>query len=140
MPCYIFPNTKAHGIQLAHRLALKNQTQTAFGDPARQFHVDKVADPHRAQANRAQRRKKIGDGQKIFVVTPTKYNHRHQHTEEAPMEGHAAFPDTKKIEGIRGQALNTVKEGIADATAQHRTHGTVKHQVRKLFRVPTGVQ
>src|SRR5690554_854979 len=61
--------------------------------PAPQLTADEVADAAEEQPYRHQRRNEINGIEEMYTMPARPPRHRRQHTEQATMEAHAAFPD-----------------------------------------------
>ncbi len=108
---------------------------------APQFTVDEVANTAGEQANRNDRRGKIGDVENIDFALPGKDEVRDDDANQTTVERHTAFPDAEDDQRVMQKnqltlIVKVIEQGVADTAAENDAHDDIKQQVANALRRP----
>lgn len=88
------------------------------GQRAPQFTVNKVAQAPSTKTKRNEWGNKIRDLEEGTFSTAGEDNHHHDNANQASVEGHAAVPDTEKIQRIGHKLREIVEQNITNTSTE----------------------
>ncbi|MGY4482702.1 hypothetical protein ACVWWR_001893 [Bradyrhizobium sp. LM3.2] len=108
MARHVTPGRKDHG-----------PGQARVGGAAPQLAIDEVRQPHQENPDRRNAAGDVAERQDRDAVLPGEPHHRHDASEEAAMEGHAAFPQFEDGSRMFDEEGQVVKQDITGAATEN---------------------
>src|SRR5690606_3443811 len=109
------------------------------GRLAPQLAVDEVADTPEAEPGRHERCQEIAHLEKAAPDAPAEQPDGDDDAEQAAVERHAAFPDTKHVQRIGEQPVPGVNEAVAEPAAHDHADHRVENEVVHLCGADRGM-